>query len=135
MKRFVSWFLLFSVSAAVGAQSMGSQGMMGGSPGGQSGMGSMMGGGGSGTDRMGGSQMASESAMLVGGEVRKVDRDAQKLTIKHGPLPNLDMPAMTMVFRVKDQSMLDRVKAGDRIRFSAVNVGGALTVTQIELAK
>ena len=69
------------------------------------------------------------------GEVRKVDKDAQKITIKHGPLQNLDMPAMTMVFRVKDPAMLERVKAGDKVKFQAENVGGALTVVQIAPAK
>jgi Cu/Ag efflux protein CusF len=67
------------------------------------------------------------------GEVRKVDKDAQKITIRHGPLPDLDMPqAMTMVYRVKDPAMLDRVKAGDKVKFQAENVGGAFTVTKIE---
>ncbi|OFZ96514.1 MAG: RND transporter [Betaproteobacteria bacterium RIFCSPLOWO2_02_67_12] len=69
------------------------------------------------------------------GEVRKVDRDAQKITIKHGPLKNLDMPAMTMVFKVKDPALLERVKAGDKVKFQAENVGGALTVTEIAPTK
>jgi Cu/Ag efflux protein CusF len=67
------------------------------------------------------------------GEVRKVDKDAQKITIRHGPLPSLDMPQpMTMVYRVQDPAMLDRVKAGDKVKFEAENVGGAFTVTKIE---
>jgi Cu/Ag efflux protein CusF len=69
---------------------------------------------------------------LADGEIRRVDKEAKKLTIKHGPIPNLDMPPMTMVFQVKDPAMLERVKAGDRIRFSAEKVGGAYTVTSIE---
>ncbi len=69
------------------------------------------------------------------GEVRKVDKDAKKITIKHGPLENLEMPAMTMVFQVKDPAMLDRVKAGDKVKFTAEKVGGAFTVTRIEQAK
>ena len=69
------------------------------------------------------------------GEVRKVDKDAQKITIKHGPLQNLDMPAMTMVFRVKDPAMLDQVKAGDQIRFDADRIGGQFTVIKLEPAK
>ena len=69
------------------------------------------------------------------GEVRKVDKDAQKVTIKHGPLPELDMPGMTMVFRVKDPAMLDRLNAGDKINFTAEKVGGAFTVTSFEPAK
>ena len=71
--------------------------------------------------------------ILADGEVRKVDKDAQKITIRHGPLPSLDMPQpMTMVYRVQDPAMLDRVKAGDKVKFEAENVGGAFTVTKIE---
>lgn len=72
---------------------------------------------------------------LVAGEVKKVDNEAAKLTIKHAPLPNLDMPAMTMVFRVKDPAMLDQVKAGDKINFAAERVNGAITITRLEVAK
>ena len=72
---------------------------------------------------------------LVEGEVRKVDRDAKKITIRHGPLVNLDMPAMTMVFQVKDPALLDQVKAGDKISFAAEKVGGQYTVTRIEPAR
>ena len=74
------------------------------------------------------------AAGLADGEVRKVDKDAKKITIKHGPLPKLDMPAMTMVFQVKDPAMLTRVKAGDKVKFEAEKVGGAFTVTRIEPA-
>lgn len=63
------------------------------------------------------------------GEVRKVDRDAKKITIKHGPIKNLDMPAMTMVFQVRDASLLDALTAGDTIRFTAEQVQGAYVVT------
>ena len=76
------------------------------------------------------SQMTSDT--MAGGEVRKVDKSAAKVTIKHGPLPKLGMGAMTMVFRVADPAMLDRLKAGDKIRFQADTVNGALTVTKIE---
>lgn len=77
---------------------------------------------------------AHHKGALSDGEIRKVDKDAQKITIRHGPLKNLDMPPMTMVFRVKDPAMLDRVKAGDKIKFRAENQGGAFTVMQIEPA-
>jgi Cu/Ag efflux protein CusF len=77
----------------------------------------------------------SAAASLTDGEIRKVDKDAKKLTIRHGPLENLNMPAMTMVFQVRDPSMLDSVKAGDKVRFSADKVGGAYTVTHLEPAK
>ena len=75
------------------------------------------------------------AAALSEGEVRKVDKEAQKITIRHGPLANLDMPAMTMVFRVKDAAMLDQVKAGDKVKFQAEKIDGALTLTQIESAR
>lgn len=82
------------------------------------------------------SSAPAESAVaLTSGEVNKVDKDAAKLTIKHGPIVNLDMPPMTMVFRVKDPAMLTQVNAGDKINFSVERVGGAMTVTRIELAK
>ena len=72
---------------------------------------------------------------LTDGEIRKVDKDAKKLTIRHGPIQKLDMPAMTMVFQVKDASMLDRLKTGDKVKFAAENTGGAYVVTHIETAK
>lgn len=77
----------------------------------------------------------AQSASLSEGEIRKVDRDAKKITIKHGPLTNLDMPPMTMVFQVKDTAMLGQVKAGDKVRFTAEKIGGQYTVTTLEPAK
>jgi Cu(I)/Ag(I) efflux system protein CusF len=75
-------------------------------------------------------------AQPVDGEIRRVDKDAQKLTIRHGPLPQLDMPMpMTMVYRVKDPALLDQVKAGDKVKFEAEKIGGAFTVTRIERAR
>jgi Cu(I)/Ag(I) efflux system periplasmic protein CusF len=71
---------------------------------------------------------------LAEGEVRKVDKDAKKITIKHGPLQKLDMPAMTMVFQVRDPTMLDQVKPGDKVRFEAEKVGGGFAITRIEKA-
>jgi Cu/Ag efflux protein CusF len=69
---------------------------------------------------------------LAHGEVRRVDKDAKKITIKHGPIEKLDMPAHTMVFQVKDPAMLDQVKAGDKVKFDAEKVGGAFLLTRIE---
>ena len=71
------------------------------------------------------------ASSLSEGEVRKVDKEAGKLTLRHGPLANLDMPAMTMVFRVKDPAWLDTLKEGDHIRFRAEKVAGTITVTEI----
>jgi Cu(I)/Ag(I) efflux system periplasmic protein CusF len=75
------------------------------------------------------------AAAMADGEVKKIDREAGKITIKHGPLTNLDMPAMTMVFRVNDPGMLDRVQAGDKIKFAADKVNGAYTVVQLAPAQ
>lgn len=72
---------------------------------------------------------------MTDGEVRKVDKDNQKITLKHGEIKNLDMPAMTMVFNVKDASMLDKVKPGDRVQFRAASESGKFTVTEIQPAK
>lgn len=72
---------------------------------------------------------------LSEGEVKKVDKDAGRLTIKHGPLNNLGMPGMTMAFKVQDANMLDRVKAGDRVRFRVERVNGAMVVTRLEASK
>jgi Cu(I)/Ag(I) efflux system protein CusF len=70
------------------------------------------------------------------GEIRKVDKDAKKLTIRHGPLPQLDMPtSMTMVYQVKDPALLDKVKPGDKVKFVAEKIGGQFTVLQIEPVK
>ena len=77
----------------------------------------------------------AQAPELTDGEIRKVDKGAKKITIKHGPLPALDMPAMTMVFQVKDPAMLDQVKQGDKVKFEAQKLGGAFTVTRIETAK
>lgn len=78
---------------------------------------------------------ATAPAGMTEGEVRKVDKDAQKLTIKHGEIKNLDMPPMTMVFRVKDAAMLDKLKAGDKIRFTAENSASGIVVTEIQPAQ
>lgn len=69
------------------------------------------------------------------GEVRKVDKEQGKVTLKHGPIASLDMPGMTMVFKVSDPKLLDAIKPGDKVRFSVDNLNGALTVTAIEVAK
>ena len=79
---------------------------------------------------------AAAAGQLADGEVRKVDKDAKKLTIRHGPLPQLDMPTpMTMVYQVKDPGLLERVRSGDKVKFSAEKVGGAYIVTGIEAVR
>ena len=72
---------------------------------------------------------------MADGEIRKVDMDNKKITIKHGEIKNLDMPGMTMVFQVKDPAMLTTVKTGDKVRFKAEKSGGAIVVTEIQPAK
>jgi len=79
--------------------------------------------------------MHDDAGMMSEGTVKKLDAAAGKLTISHGPLANLDMPPMTMVFRASDPALLNGVKVGDRIRFKAERVGGAFTVTELEVAK
>lgn len=68
---------------------------------------------------------------MVKAEIVKVDKSAGKITLKHAPIKNLDMDAMTMVFRVADPAMLDKFKAGDKIEFEADRVNGAITVTKM----
>ncbi len=80
-----------------------------------------------------GARQAGEAkAAMSHGEIKKVDAAAGKLTIKHGPLENLGMDAMTMVFKVKDPAMISEVKVGDKIDFVAEDVGGALTVAKLQ---
>ena len=70
---------------------------------------------------------------LAQGEVTKIDAGQGKMTVRHGPIPSLDMAlGMTMVFRVKDKAMLDSVKPGDKIEFDAERLNGALTITVLE---
>jgi Cu(I)/Ag(I) efflux system protein CusF len=79
---------------------------------------------------------APAQAPFADGEIRKVDKDAKKITIKHGPIPSIDMPAMTMVFQVKDPAMVNQVKAGDKVKFQAeMLTGGKTVVTRIEVVK
>ena len=77
----------------------------------------------------------ASAARMSEGTVKKVDKAAAKITIAHGPLENLGMPAMTMAFRAADAAMLDKVKTGDKIRFTAERVDGVFSVTQLEVAK
>jgi Cu(I)/Ag(I) efflux system periplasmic protein CusF len=74
-------------------------------------------------------------AQAVDGEVRKVDADAGKITLKHGEIKNLDMPAMQMAFRVADPAFLKKVNVGDKVTFTADKVNGQFTVTSIDVKK
>jgi len=75
----------------------------------------------------------SQAMPMSEGVIRKVDKAAGKLTIRHGELYKLGMPGMTMSFRVGDPAMLDQVKPGDSVRFVADSVKGALTITHLEI--
>lgn len=75
------------------------------------------------------------SAALTQGEVRRVDKAAGTVTIQHGAMPKLDMPPMTMPYRVKDKAVLEQLKPGDKIAFDADAVGGVFTVIRLEKVK
>jgi len=72
---------------------------------------------------------------MTDGEVRKIDKEAGKITIKHGDIKHMDMPGMTMVFVVKDKALLDKAAVGSKIQFMAMNEKGQMTVTDIQPAK
>jgi Cu/Ag efflux protein CusF len=78
---------------------------------------------------------ASQSASMTDGEVRKVDQEIGKITIKHGEIKHLDMPGMTMAFTVVDKRLLDNVKPGDKVKFMVVSERGKLIVTEIRPAR
>ena len=82
-----------------------------------------------------GSMSAAQSTSKVDGEIRKIDKTAGKVTIKHGEIKQMGMPPMTMMFPVKDKALLDKVKEGDRVLFSLASEGGSMVVTAIEPAK
>ena len=74
---------------------------------------------------------------MADAEIRKFDKDAKKITLKHGPIKNLDMPGMTMVFQVQDPLLLDKLSkmaVGDKIKFSVADQKGAYVVTAAEKA-
>ncbi len=76
-------------------------------------------------------------ATMTSGEVKKIDEAAGKITLKHGPIKNLDMQdeSMTMVFRVKDPNMLKQVKVGDKVQFEAERAPAGITVTKMQKGK
>ena len=74
-------------------------------------------------------------AEMSEGEVRKVDKDGGKLTLRHGEIKNLDMPPMTMVFQVKEPALLEKVKAGDKVKFRAEKAASGYVVTALEVVK
>ena len=80
-------------------------------------------------------QNATAPTLLSQGEVRMVDKGQGKVTLRHGPLTNLDMPAMTMVFKASHPKLLDGLKEGDKVRFTAEKVNGTIAVTAIRVVQ
>lgn len=78
---------------------------------------------------------SAPSVDMTDGEVKKIDKSTNKITLKHGEIKNLDMPGMTMVFKIKDPAALDTLKAGDKVKFRAEKADGAIVVTEIQVAK
>lgn len=78
---------------------------------------------------------ASAAAPETVGEVRKIDKEAKKITLKHGEIKNLGMPSMTMVFQVTDPALLEKVKVGDKVKFTAEKSGASFAVSAIEPAQ
>ncbi|MDR7271284.1 Cu/Ag efflux protein CusF [Pelomonas saccharophila] len=78
---------------------------------------------------------ASAADAMTEAEVRKIDLAAAKITLRHGEIKSLDMPAMTMVFQARDKRLLDGLKVGDKLRFKAVHEGGQFIVTDIQAAQ
>ena len=77
---------------------------------------------------------AAQASAMSEGVVRKIDAANARITLRHGPLANLDMPPMTMVFRVQPPELLNAVKVGDKVKFRAEDINGAFTVTAIQAA-
>ncbi len=75
---------------------------------------------------------AAPAADMAEGEVRRVDKAGRKITLRHGEIKSLDMPPMTMVFQVSDPALLDKVSAGDKVRFRADQSGGNYRVTDLQ---
>ncbi len=79
--------------------------------------------------------LAQAASPLTDAEVKKVDKAAAKVTLKHGEIKSLDIPAMTMSYRVKDAALLDKVQPGDHVRFSVERVDSQYTVTVLDVVK
>ncbi len=74
----------------------------------------------------------SATPVLSDGEVRKIDKETGKITLRHGEIKHLDMPPMTMVFVAKDKSLLDKLKTGDKVRFMTVHENGQMIITELQ---
>jgi Cu/Ag efflux protein CusF len=72
---------------------------------------------------------------MTDGEIRKIDKETGKITIKHGEIKHMDMPPMSMVFNVKDKALLDKVQVGEKIQFIVIQDAGKMVVTDIQAGK
>jgi Cu(I)/Ag(I) efflux system periplasmic protein CusF len=75
------------------------------------------------------------AATMADAEVRKIDLENLKITLKHGEIKNLDMPSMTMVFQMKDAALFKDIKVGDKIKFAAEKQGRNYVVTEVQVVK
>ncbi len=83
-------------------------------------------------DKMGMAQDKMGAGMsMTAGEVKKIDQEAGKITLKHGPIEHMEMPGMTMAFTVKDKNQLSNLKPGDKVQFTVVNENGKMVITSI----
>ena len=82
-----------------------------------------------------GKPTSAADADMTRAEIRKIDKDAKKITLKHETIKNLDMPGMTMVFRVNDAALLDKAQVGDKVKVKIIQEGNAYVVTEMEAAK
>lgn len=82
-----------------------------------------------------GAAALAQSPPMVKGKIEKVDTAAGKVTLDHERVPNLDMDAMSMVWKAQDAAMLKGLKSGDKVQFTADRVNGQLTITKIQKAK
>ncbi len=78
---------------------------------------------------------AAQASVMTDGEVRRIDTSNSKITLKHGPIVNLDMPGMTMVFRVQPADLLSGIKVGDAVKFHAERIDGVFVITSIQSAQ
>ena len=72
---------------------------------------------------------------MTDGEIRKIDKENGKITIKHSEIKHMDMPPMSMVFNVKDKAMLDKVQVGEKIQFIVIQDAGKMVVTDLKAMK
>lgn len=75
---------------------------------------------------------ADTDKFMAEGVVRKIDPDNRKITLKHGEIKNLQMPGMTMVFRLQETVNLDKLQAGDKVLFHVEKIDGAFVITDLQ---